>query len=147
MRVLVCGGREFGDISDKTDPAYIDRLAEYKFGYDYLVRMATESWPRTPEDEYGNWLPAVTIISGEATGADCIGMDFAIVNWTGYEGYPADWKKYGKKAGYIRNKQMLDEGKPDLVIAFPGGKGTAMMVEIAKKAGVEVLEVQYDQTR
>jgi hypothetical protein len=37
--------------------------------------------------------------------------------------------------------QMLDEGKPDLVIAFPGGGGTADMMRRARAAGVEVLEV------
>jgi hypothetical protein len=37
---------------------------------------------------------------------------------------------------------MLYEGKPDLVVAFPGGKGTAMMVDIATKAGVKVIKVE-----
>jgi hypothetical protein len=36
---------------------------------------------------------------------------------------------------------MLEEGKPDLVVAFPGGTGTANMVKQARAAGVEVLEV------
>ena len=36
---------------------------------------------------------------------------------------------------------MLDEGKPDLVIAFPGGKGTADMARRAREAGIEVIEV------
>ena len=48
-----------------------------------------------------------------------------------------DWKKYGKKAGPLRNQQMLEEGKPDLVVAFPGGNGTADMVRRAKKANIE----------
>ena len=39
---------------------------------------------------------------------------------------------------------MLDEGKPDLVVAFPGGTGTADMIRRAKKAGVEVKEIKYD---
>ena len=55
--------------------------------------------------------------------------------------YPADWELHGKSAGPIRNQQMLIEGKPDLVLAFPGGKGTAHMVSIAKKKGVKVIEV------
>ena len=41
----------------------------------------------------------------------------------------------------IRNRRMLIEGKPDLVLAFPGGKGTANMVEISRKAGVKVVEI------
>ena len=56
-------------------------------------------------------------------------------------GFPADWNSYGKAAGPIRNKQMLDEGKPDVVIAFPGGTGTANMIMQATKAGVKVVKV------
>jgi UDP-N-acetylmuramoylalanine-D-glutamate ligase len=57
------------------------------------------------------------------------------------ETYEADWDTHGKAAGPIRNKRMLDEGKPDLVVAFPGGRGTANMISQARKAGVEVIEV------
>ena len=56
--------------------------------------------------------------------------------------YPANWKKHGRAAGPIRNKQMLEEAKPDLVIAFPGGAGTANMVKQAREAGVKV-EIIY----
>lgn len=55
--------------------------------------------------------------------------------------FPADWKSHGKPAGPIRNQQMIDEGKPDLVVAFPGGRGTADMVAKANRAGVEVIEI------
>lgn len=55
--------------------------------------------------------------------------------------YPANWSKYKKKAGPIRNQQMLDEGKPDLVVAFSGGTGTADMVHRAKVANVKVIEI------
>ena len=65
----------------------------------------------------------------------------------GYEvqKFPANWKEYGKRAGYIRNAQMLNEGKPDLVVAFPGGKGTQMMIKLAKAAGVKVVEVKDEE--
>jgi hypothetical protein len=53
--------------------------------------------------------------------------------------YPADWQKHGKAAGPIRNRQMLEDGKPDLVIAFSGGRGTANMISQARAAGVKVL--------
>ena len=56
--------------------------------------------------------------------------------------YPADWDTHGRGAGPIRNKQMLEEGKPDLVIAFPGGKGTANMIGQAKEAGIPVREIE-----
>ena len=48
------------------------------------------------------------------------------------EEFKADWDKFGRAAGPIRNAQMLREGKPDLVVAFPGGRGTANMVAQAK---------------
>ena len=55
-------------------------------------------------------------------------------------GFPADWDKYQKRAGFIRNSQMLNEGKPHAVAAFPGGVGTRMMVGLARRAGVPVRE-------
>ena len=58
-------------------------------------------------------------------------------------GFPAQWDKYGKSAGVIRNQQMLDEGKPDTVVYFHDNiersKGTKDMVSRAKKAGLPVL--------
>ncbi len=53
--------------------------------------------------------------------------------------FKADWSKHGKAAGPIRNRRMLEEGKPDLVIALQGGKGTASMIALAREAGVRVL--------
>ena len=50
-----------------------------------------------------------------------------------------DWA-LGRKAGPIRNQRMLDDGKPDLVIAFSGGKGTAGMMAIARRAGVKIIQ-------
>jgi hypothetical protein len=81
------------------------------------------------------------IVSGGAKGADTLAGYWAVNNGVPVEEYKAEWDKYGKKAGYLRNQKMLDEGKPDLVVAFPGGPGTAMMVKIARKAGVPVHEV------
>lgn len=48
----------------------------------------------------------------------------------------------GKAAGPIRNQHMIDTAKPDLVVSFPGGAGTADMVRRAKAAGVRVIEVE-----
>ena len=55
---------------------------------------------------------------------------------------PAEWALHGKKAGYLRNEKMLRMGKPDLVVAFPGGVGTAMMVDLAKKKGLRVIDLR-----
>lgn len=56
------------------------------------------------------------------------------------DAYPADWDTYGNRAGFIRNKQMLDEGKPHVVVAFPGGIGTRMMVGLAKRHNIPIKE-------
>ena len=80
------------------------------------------------------------IIEGDAPGADRVAGHWAKRRKVDLYCYPADWDKYDKSAGFIRNKQMLDEGKPDLVLAFWDGKspGTKNMIEQAEKAGVEV---------
>jgi ABC-type Fe3+-hydroxamate transport system substrate-binding protein len=59
--------------------------------------------------------------------------------------FPADWIKYGKSAGPKRNMEMILSAKPDLVVAFPGSKGTADMISKAKAAGIEVLEINDGQ--
>ena len=80
------------------------------------------------------------IIEGEARGADSIARDVGEELGIIVHKYPANWKLYGKAAGSIRNKQMLDEGKPDLVMAFhndlTNSKGTKNMLEISRKANV-----------
>jgi hypothetical protein len=80
-------------------------------------------------------------VTGGANGADHSAEDWAIDNGIVRRVFPADWDKHKRAAGPIRNKQMLVEGKPDLVLAFPGGKGTRNMVAQARSAGVDVIEV------
>lgn len=58
------------------------------------------------------------------------------------EKYPAQWDIYGKQAGVLRNLQMITEGKPDVVVAFPGGAGTANMVRQARAYRIRVIEVE-----
>ncbi len=59
------------------------------------------------------------------------------------EAYPAEWARYHHAAGPIRNKQMLTEGKPDLVIAFHNdiekSKGSKNMVALAKKHDIPTI--------
>jgi hypothetical protein len=128
-RILVCGGRDFDNWGLLRDTLY-DITDE-------------RNWV-TEKDIAFNYLPDVVIIHGGAKGADDLADQWAAVNWTGLEIYPADWDKYGKKAGPIRNQQMLDEGKPDLVIAFPTPKsrGTWDMVRRAQKANIETIIVE-----
>lgn len=110
FKILVCGGRNYND-QERIDEV-LD-LALLTLGH-------------------------ITIIHGNARGADSCADVWAKSRKIDILSYPADWGKYGKAAGFIRNKQMLDEGKPDLIIAFPGGKGTDMMCDIASKAGVPI---------
>jgi hypothetical protein len=81
------------------------------------------------------------IIHGGAAGADWCAGAVAELRDIPQSVFKADWKAHGRAAGPIRNQQMLDQGKPDLVLAFPGGRGTADMVRRAKAAGVEVREI------
>jgi hypothetical protein len=87
----------------------------------------------------------VIVIDGMAKGADDLGYRAAADFKLGSIRFAADWNRYGNAAGPIRNKRMLKEGKPDLVLAFHSdlskSKGTKHMVEIARKAGVEVIVI------
>lgn len=92
---------------------------------------------------YMRTLPHDTvIIHGAAKGADSIAGNIAECWGMAVKAYPAQWNRYHKAAGPIRNKQMLVEGKPDLVVAFTldihKSKGTANMVMQARNAGVPV---------
>ena len=82
------------------------------------------------------------IIEGECSGADVMGRIIANELCIQVLPYPANWLRYGRGAGPIRNQQMLDEGKPTLVLAFHNNinksKGTKDMVERAKKNKIPV---------
>lgn len=93
------------------------------------------------------WWPEFELIHG-----DCdIGADQCAERWYVCVGkfldvsrtfYPADWRRLGKAAGPIRNQTMADR-RPDLVIAFPGGRGTADMTMRARASGLRVIEVGH----
>lgn len=78
---------------------------------------------------------SIIIVSGCASGADAIGERYADENCIKVEKYPADWKKYGRSAGPIRNRQMAEIS--DFVICFWDGKsrGTKSMIECAEECG------------
>ena len=82
------------------------------------------------------------VIEGAARGADELAHKWATSRGVQNDRYPANWKQYHRAAGPIRNKQMLVEGKPDLVVAFPeaGGRGTQNMMRQALKAGLSVID-------
>jgi len=111
MRVLVCGGRDYSS-------------------YNKVKKVLSELRPAP-----------TLIIHGGARGADNLADKWAFENGIEREVYKADWDKHDRRAGPIRNSQMLKEGKPDLVIAFPGGIGTADMVNKSLRANVKVLQI------
>jgi hypothetical protein len=117
MRVVVCGGREFAD-------------RQFLFGT--LDRL---------RDERGITL----VIAGGARGADTFAAEWAAARSIECRVYEADWAALGRSAGPIRNQRMLDEGKPELVVAFPGGRGTADMIRRVRAAGVEVIEARVEK--
>jgi hypothetical protein len=82
------------------------------------------------------------VIEGEARGADSLARIEAEKLGIQVLKFPADWNKYHRAAGPIRNAQMLKEGSPDMVVAFhddlKSSKGTRNMVEISRKAGIPV---------
>jgi hypothetical protein len=110
----------------------------------YAARAARESFilRETLNDFHKTRGPFTCLNHGTAPGADAHAANWALKNRVPIKAWKADWRQHGNAAGPIRNQQMIDEGKPDLVIAFPGGRGTADMVQRAKAAGIEVFEVQ-----
>lgn len=99
--------------------------------------------------DYRNWtllesvldlLGPTVIIEGGARGADASAAYWAQQRGVEHVQVVAEWEKYGKRAGHLRNGEML-KWKPDMVLAFPGGRGTADMVAQARMAGIPVVEV------
>lgn len=115
MRVLVCGGRNYND-----DAAWNH------------ITGVLEDLHR----EHG----ITAIIEGGAIGADRMGRHWADMRDVKCVTVYADWNTHGKAAGPIRNQRMINDFKPDLIVAFPGGKGTADMVNRAKVAGIKLME-------
>lgn len=123
MKVLVCGGRHF---ASRTRLNHTLTVLHETFG------------------------PITELIHGAASGADSMGADWAKERGVEPKPYPADWdnidvpganikyhpsgKPYNAAAGRMRNQKMMDEGQPDLVVAFTGGTGTDNMVSITERA-------------
>jgi hypothetical protein len=83
--------------------------------------------------------PAV-VIHGGSRGADQMAGTWARRAGVAERVFPAQWSTHGKRAGFLRNKEMVDSG-PDLVLAFirNGSRGASMTVDLARGAGLEVL--------
>ena len=136
MRVLVCGGRHYGSSYTKW-PCHPETREEE------LANEQEAADERALLVKMLDSLNITVLIAGGANGADKLAERWADANGVKKEIYPVtpcDWGKFGKSAGYLRNKKMLDVGKPDKVVVFPGGKGTALMRKLALMWGVEVIE-------
>ena len=110
-------------------------------GYKRVLVCGSRNW--TDEEKVYRELQGRatdTLIEGGAVGTDTLARMCAERLGLRVEEYPADWKMHGRAAGPIRNQQMLDEGKPDLVMAFfmPGSRGTVDMVRRAINSGIPV---------
>ncbi len=122
MRVLVCGGRH-------TDSATVWNWLENYLRSEIVCKFGSKAWPIT------------TLMHGGAKGADEGAGKWAVSEGLTPLVFKANWKKNGASAGPIRNRTMLAQGKPDVVVAFPGGRGTKNMTELARASGVPVIEV------
>jgi len=110
MKILVTGGRNYGQA-----------MREQDFIYDVLDEICPNH-----------------VIEGGASGADAVARAWCEHREVQNTTYKADWDRLGKWAGPRRNTLMLTHGKPDLVVAFQGGRGTANMVSQANGAGVPI---------
>ena len=117
--IIVCGGRHFEN-------------------YALLCKTLAENFGNDIEE----------IVSGHCQGADMFGEQWAKEHEVSCKIFPAEWKRYGKKAGPMRNKQMVDyiDGfSKKAVVAFtsPNSVGTRNTIALAKRNGIPVIEVPY----
>jgi hypothetical protein len=123
MRALVCGGRDY------MDEKYLEQVLDLCLKWWNLELIITG------EENKKKRNPDGTVVF---RGADTLAHQWALKRRLATEVYLPDWDTYGKPAGMIRNRQMLVEGQPNVVIAFPGNVGTENMVTIARRADVPV---------
>ena len=118
-RIIIAGSRNFNNYSLLTSSLYNLLVTEIISGIE------------------------VEIVSGTAKGADQLGERFAKDHNYPIKQFPADWNTHGKKAGYLRNKQMSEYA--DMLVAFWDGesKGTKHMIELAEKNGLTVEVVRF----
>lgn len=125
VRVIIAGGRDFTDYH---------KLKTYM---NCLLQLLDKS--------------QVEIISGGAKGADFLGERYAREFGYKLKRFPADWNKYGKAAGPIRNKEMAlyaAEAKGVLVAFWDGSsRGTYDMITRAEEYGLEVYIPKYSRRK
>lgn len=115
MIVLVCGGRDYGLTDEQSDLIH-GALARLHAEHNFTV-----------------------VVEGGANGVDAVANAWAQLHGIHIATVSALWPFHGKRAGPLRNIAMLLL-QPKLVIAFPGGRGTAHMVALAKQNGIPVVQ-------
>lgn len=116
FRVIVAGDR---------------RLRDYDFVRDHLDRLLAE-------------VEVTAVISGGAAGADHLGEEYARERGLPCQRFPANWKKHGKGAGPMRNREMAEAA--DACVVFDGGgPGSASMLDIARDRGLLLRVVDVRQ--
>ena len=111
--------------------------------YDRFLTVCRELDDASPDDTNLDLL-----IHGGASGADSLAARWAKTHNIPEARFPADWSRHGKAAGPLRNTQMVRlayslevAGWDVLVLAFPGGRGTASCISIAEQHGLTVRRV------
>lgn len=121
MKILVCGGRAFVNVALLWRK--LDKLDAQGAGISLVIDGASDD------------------VTGPYLGADYWANQWGLARGKPVSRYHAKWKIEGRAAGPIRNARMLADAKPDIVVAFDGGRGTANMIGLAQKFGVRVIEV------
>jgi len=111
MKILVTGGRDFKD-------------------REYVDKILNEFYVKNKKD--------FSLVLGGAPGVDAFAQDWACFMEVNHQVLYADWRRYGKRAGFVRNKLMAEQN-PDLCVAFPGGIGTEMMIKICIQKNIPVI--------
>lgn len=122
MRILITGSRDWPD-AYSVELAIVETLSKHRL----------------------TWHEA-TIVQGDCpSGADRFAKDFAIRMGMSVESHPANWDRFGRRAGPIRNKEMVDLGA-DVCLAFirHKSKGATGTVDLAEKAGIEVVKEEIN---
>lgn len=135
MKAIVTGSRSFGEFKDDgqflavADSDKVRMIREISALYDALNKLHADHGIEQ------------LIQGGCPTGADRHARDWAERRQIHVKTYYADWKQHGRSAGPKRNARMIQNARADIVVACPGGKGTADCVRRARTAGIPVLEV------
>lgn len=142
--VLVCGGRNYG-LERANDPEC--EVHHYHMGDGHCTCGELTAKALRQRDTLKSILEDLHkrntfthLLHGGAHGADSLAGEWGKLRGVQTVVCSPGWDLYGNAAGFIRNKRMA-ELEPDLVVAFPGGRGTASMVQIAKERGLPVHEV------